>query len=409
MFELMDAFSQDADIRVLGIGVSGINAVHSMSLLGIGGATFNYLGQDLKRSGIDLKLLDSPNTKIIDLHEEGVNTVTANNELSAYDKKLIEEFIDGCDLLFIVADLGETFASIMATRTGRIAIDKGVLTLAVVSQPINIKVDRTQIALEHSSKELSENVDSLISIPLGITSYNKYTPLVSKYTKKELTSNVNDIVYHTVRGVTELISCPGLINVDFADVRTVMSNKGWGISSFGRATGEDRATEATIDALEAIAIAIRDKDLSRAKGVLVNVTAGLDLAIGELDDVGSLVTEKVSDDATVVVGTVIDETLSPGEIFVVIVATGIKTSKVVIDIPEVKEGSSKQNIPISNVRLIAKESSSDEDLAEIIAHLSNVYKSIGGDELIIENILDIPPDSKIKYVEHDQKKYGILG
>jgi cell division protein FtsZ len=176
-------------------------------------------------------------------------------------------------------------------------------------------------------KELSSVVDSLITIP-----NDKLMPVLGKETSLlEVFEKANDVLRGAVQGIAELITCPGLINVDFADVRTVMSEMGMAMMGTGSATGDNRAKEAAMAAISSPLL--EDINISGAQGILVNVTAGLDLAIGELDDVGTAITELASPDANVVVGTVIDSNMTDGELRVTMVATGLGADKVVADVP----------------------------------------------------------------------------
>jgi cell division protein FtsZ len=170
-------------------------------------------------------------------------------------------------------------------------------------------------------------VDSLITIP-----NDKLMPVLGKETSLlEVFEKANDVLRGAVQGIAELITCPGLINVDFADVRTVMSEMGMAMMGTGTATGDNRAKEAAMAAISSPLL--EDINISGARGILVNVTAGLDLAIGELDDVGTAITELASADANVVVGTVIDSNMNDGELRVTMVATGLGADKVEPDVP----------------------------------------------------------------------------
>jgi cell division protein FtsZ len=180
---------------------------------------------------------------------------------------------------------------------------------------------------EAGIKELGNVVDSLITIP-----NDKLMPVLGKETSLlEVFEKANDVLRGAVQGIAELITCPGLINVDFADVRTVMSEMGMAMMGTGSATGENRAKEAAMAAVSSPLL--EDINISGAQGILVNVTAGLDLAIGELDDVGTAITELASADANVVVGTVIDSNMTDGELRVTMVATGLGRDKVLADAP----------------------------------------------------------------------------
>jgi len=237
------------------------------------------------------------------------------------DRERIQEAITGTDMLFITAGMGGGTGTGAAPVIAQIAKEMGVLTVAVVTKPFGFERGKRMALAEQGIKELSESVDSLITIP-----NDKLMPVLGKQTTVlEVFNTANDVLRGAVQGIAELITCPGLINVDFADVRTVMSEMGMAMMGSGEATGEDRATEAAVAAISSPLL--EDIDIAGAQGILVNVTAGLDLAIGELDDVGSTITELASDDATVVVGTVIDSEMTSGELRVTLVATGLGKEK----------------------------------------------------------------------------------
>jgi cell division protein FtsZ len=209
----------------------------------------------------------------------------------------------------------------------QIAKEMGILTVAVVTKPFGFERAKRMTQANMGIKELSSVVDSLITIP-----NDKLMPVLGKETSLlEVFEKANDVLRGAVQGIAELITCPGLINVDFADVRTVMSEMGLAMMGTGSATGDNRAKEAAMAAISSPLL--EDINISGAQGILVNVTAGLDLAIGELDDVGTAITELASPDANVVVGTVIDSNMTDGELRVTMVATGLGSDKIVADAP----------------------------------------------------------------------------
>jgi cell division protein FtsZ len=201
----------------------------------------------------------------------------------------------------------------------------GILTVAVVTKPFGFERSKRMSQADQGIKELANVVDSLITIP-----NDKLMPVLGKDTSLlEVFEKANDVLRGAVQGIAELITCPGLINVDFADVRTVMSEMGMAMMGTGTASGENRAREAAMAAISSPLL--EDINISGAQGILVNVTAGLDLSIGELDDVGTVITELASADANVVVGTVIDSSMTDGELRVTMVATGLGKDKILAD------------------------------------------------------------------------------
>ena len=230
-------------------------------------------------------------------------------------------------MLFITAGMGGGTGTGAAPVIAQIARELGILTVAVVTKPFGFERSKRMAQAEMGIRELSNAVDSLITIP-----NDKLMPVLGKQTSLlEVFMKANDVLKGAVQGIAELITCPGLINVDFADVRTVMSEMGMAMMGTGSATGENRAQDAASAALSSPLL--EDVDISGARGILVNVTAGLDLSIGELDDVGTAITELASDDASIVVGTVIDADMPEGELRVTVVATGLGKDRILADSP----------------------------------------------------------------------------
>ena len=242
------------------------------------------------------------------------------------DRERIQEVIEGSNMLFVTAGMGGGTGTGAAPVIAQIAKEMGILTVAVVTKPFGFERSKRMSQADVGIKELSSVVDSLITIP-----NDKLMPVLGKQTSLlEVFEKANDVLRGAVQGIAELITCPGLINVDFADVRTVMSEMGMAMMGSGVATGDNRAKEAAMAAIASPLL--EDVNISGAQGILVNVTAGLDLAIGELDDVGTAITELASADANVVVGTVIDSNMNDGELRVTIVATGLGKDRVLSEV-----------------------------------------------------------------------------
>ncbi len=332
MFELMDAFSQSAVIKVMGVGGGGGNAVQHMVESGIEGVEFMCVNTDvqaLKRMGSKTSIqIGASITKGLGAGADpGVGRQAAME-----DRERIQESIEGCDMLFITAGMGGGTGTGAAPVIAQIAKEMGILTVAVITKPFGFERGKRMALAEQGIKELSLSVDSLITIP-----NEKLMPVLgAKTTVLEVFQTANEVLRGAVQGIAELITCPGLINVDFADVRTVMSEMGMAMMGSGTASGEDRAKVAAEAAISSPLL--EDINIAGAQGILVNVTAGLDLSIGELDDVGSTITKMASDDATVVVGTVIDSEMASGELRVTLVATGIgSVGTVEKRVPELKK------------------------------------------------------------------------
>jgi len=316
MFELVDGYNTNAVIKVIGVGGGGGNAVSHMMDCGIDGVDFicaNTDSQALKNSKVKLALQIGCNiTKGLGA---GANP-DVGRQAAMEDRDRIQEVIEGSDMLFITAGMGGGTGTGAAPIVAQVARELGILTVAVVTKPFGMEGGRRMHIAETGISELAKYVDSLITIP----NQKLLTVLGAQTTLLDAFKSANQVLQGAVQGIAELITRPGLINVDFADVRTVMSEMGMAMMGTGKGTGEDRAREAAEAAISSPLL--EDINLEGAKGILVNVTAGMDLSIGEFDEVGNAVKERASDDATVVVGTVIDPTME-GEVRVTVVATGL--------------------------------------------------------------------------------------
>ncbi|MCP4331034.1 MAG: cell division protein FtsZ [Gammaproteobacteria bacterium] len=327
MFELMDSHSKDPVIKVIGVGGGGGNAVQHMVTAGIEGVEYICLNTDVQA----LKKIDMRTTMQIGASiTKGLGAGAdpgIGRQAALEDRERIQETIEGTNMLFVTAGMGGGTGTGAAPVIAQIAKEMGILTVAVVTKPFGFERSKRMAQADAGIKELSSVVDSLITIP-----NDKLMPVLGKQTALlEVFEKANDVLRGAVQGIAELITCPGLINVDFADVRTVMSEMGMAMMGTGSATGDNRAKEAAQAAISSPLL--EDINISGAQGILVNVTAGLDLAIGELDDVGTAITELASADANVVVGTVIDSNMTDGELRVTMVATGLGKDKILSDVP----------------------------------------------------------------------------
>ena len=320
MFELMDDNSSEAVIKVIGVGGGGGNAIEHMvanKIEGVEFITINTDAQVLKKSQADT-VLQIGNTVTKGLGAGADPNV--GREAAHEDRETIRQAIDGSDMIFITAGMGGGTGTGAAPEVAKIAREMGVLSVAVVTRPFGFEGKKRLSYASQGIDELAKHVDSLITIPNDklLKVLGKGTPLLKAF------EAANDVLLGSVRGIAELITNPGLINVDFADVKTVMSEMGTAMMGTGIGKGEDRAEEA---AEQAIACPLlEDIDLSGARGILVNITAGPDFAIDEYETVGNAVRAFASENATVVVGTVIDMNMAD-EIRVTVVATGIGTDK----------------------------------------------------------------------------------
>jgi len=321
MFELVDnASSSSAIIEVVGVGGGGGNAVNHMVESNIEGVEFicaNTDAQALKR--VSAKTVLQLGGEITKGLGAGANP-EVGRQAALEDRERIAELLNGADMVFITAGMGGGTGTGGAPVVAQVAKELGILTVAVVTRPFPFEGPKRMRAAEEGMKELSEHVDSLITIPNEklLSVLGKNATLLTAF------SAANDVLLGAVQGIAELITSPGIINVDFADVRTVMSEMGMAMMGTGGATGENRAREAAEKAIRSPLL--EDIDLHGARGILVNITAGPDLSIGEFNDVGATVQEFASQEATIVVGTSIDMEMSD-ELRVTVVAAGLDGSK----------------------------------------------------------------------------------
>jgi cell division protein FtsZ len=316
MFELMDSHGEEAVIKVIGVGGGGGNAVEHMVSQSIEGVEFiavNTDAQVLRSSSADVTLqIGSSVTKGLGAGADP----NIGRDAAQEDRETIRQALDGADMVFITAGMGGGTGTGAAPEVAKIAREMGILTVAVVTKPFPFEGKKRTTFAEQGIVELANNVDSLITIPNEklLKVMGPGTPLLQAF------SAANDVLRGAVQGIAELITRPGLINVDFADVRTVMSEMGKAMMGSGAASGPDRAEEAAESAIASPLL--EDIDLSGARGILVNITAGPDFAIDEFETVGNAVKAFASENATVVVGTVIDMEMTD-ELRVTVVATGI--------------------------------------------------------------------------------------
>ena len=316
MFELVDAYNQNAVIKVIGVGGGGGNAVQHMLGAAIEGVDFvcaNTDAQALKNSSAKTALqLGSDITKGLGA---GANP-EIGRQSALEDRDRISDVLEGSDMVFITAGMGGGTGTGGAPVVAQIAKEMGILTVAVVTKPFPFEGRKRGETANDGIKELSQFVDSLITIP----NEKLLSVLGRDISLLDAFKAANDVLLGAVQGIAELITCPGLINVDFADVRTVMSEMGMAMMGSGSGRGSDRARQAAEAAI--CSPLLEDINLSGAKGILVNITSGLDLTMGEFEEVGNTVKAFASDNATVVVGTVIDQHMDD-QIRVTVVATGI--------------------------------------------------------------------------------------
>lgn len=316
MFKLVDSEPQSAVIKVVGVGGGGGNAVEHMVRQDVTGVDFicaNTDAQALHNLSAQTRLQLGENiTKGLGA---GANP-DMGKEAALEDKDRIAEALNGADMVFITAGMGGGTGTGAAPIVAEIARSMNILTVAVVTKPFVFEGKKRMALAEAGIAELSRHVDSLITIPNEklLSIMGSDAPLLQAF------GNVDDVLLGAVQGIADLIIRPGMINVDFADVRTVMSEMGMAMMGSGKASGDCRARDAAEAAIHSPLL--DDVDFNGARGILVNIAAGIDISLGEFAEVGSTVEEFASENATVVVGTVIDPEMGD-ELRVTVVATGL--------------------------------------------------------------------------------------
>ena len=315
MFEIMEKDSQEAVIKVIGVGGCGGNAIEHM-------ITKNLSGVEFICANTDMQALKKSNAKTV--LQMGVDITKGlgagakpeiGREAALEDRDRIAEMIDGADMLFITAGMGGGTGTVAAPIIAEVAKEMGILTVAVVTKPFAFEGKRTKVAAD-GLEELSQHVDSLIVIPNEklMEVLGEDVPFLEAFRA------ANDVLHNAVSGIAEIINCPGLVNVDFADVRTVMSEMGMAMMGSAEASGPERAK---IAAEQAVASPLlEDVNLANARGVLVNITASASFKMKEYYDVMNTIKAFTADDATVIVGNVMDESMGD-KLRVTMVATGL--------------------------------------------------------------------------------------
>jgi cell division protein FtsZ len=399
MFELMDAYSQSAVIKVLGVGGGGGNAVAHMVTSGIDGVDFMCINTDaqaLKHSKVKTALQIGANmTKGLGAGADP----EVGRQAAMEDRDRIVELVEGCDMLFITAGMGGGTGTGAAPVVAQIAKELGILTVAVVTRPFDMEGGKRSLVADHGIGELGKYCDSLITIP----NQKLLTVLGPQTTLLDAFKSANQVLQGAVQGIAELITRPGLINVDFADVRTVMAETGMAMMGSGSASGEGRARQAAEAAVSSPLL--EDINLAGAHGILVNVSAGMDLSIGEFQEVGQIVKQFASDDATVVVGTVIDPELT-NTVRVTVVATGLGRPAATVrpslrhdhrEMMAAREAHPRERVvesnPMPSMRVVRRQPLTNSDYAALDKPTVQRQRAVGDGlrpEPETEDLLDIP-------------------
>lgn len=317
-FELVDNIPENAVIKVIGVGGGGGNAVQHMIAQNVEGVDFICANTDAQA------LNDIAARTILQLGGSFTKGLGAGanpevgRQAALEDRDRIAEVLEGADMVFITAGMGGGTGTGAAPVVAQVAKEMGILTVAVVTRPFGFEGKKRMMVAEEGMKELVEYVDSLITIP----NEKLLQVMGTSTTLLDAFKAANDVLRGAVQGIADLIMRQGVINVDFADVKTVMSEMGMAMMGTGYASGENAAREAAEAAIRSPLL--DDIHLQGAEGILVNITGGLDLSLGAISEVGDMIRDIASESATVVVGTVIDPEMS-GEIRVTVVATGLQS------------------------------------------------------------------------------------
>ena len=354
MFELVDNIPQSPVIKVIGVGGGGGNAVNHMVKSNIEGVEFICANTDAQAlKSIGARTILQLGTAVTKGLGAGANP-EVGRQAALEDRERIAEVLQGTNMVFITTGMGGGTGTGAAPIIAEVAKEMGILTVAVVTRPFPFEGRKRMQIADEGIRLLSESVDSLITIPNEklLTILGKDASLLSAFAKAD------DVLAGAVRGISDIIKRPGMINVDFADVRTVMSEMGMAMMGTGCASGPNRAREATEAAIRNPLL--EDVNLQGARGILVNITAGPDLSLGEYSDVGSIIEAFASEHAMVKVGTVIDPDMRD-ELHVTVVATGLgakieKPMKVIDNTVQTSMASqaqpapSRQELPSVNYR-----------------------------------------------------------
>lgn len=342
-WEIVEETSGNASIKVVGVGGGGGNAVQHMVDVGIEGAKFISINTDkqaLDKNGAGTKLVLG--IEITDGLGAGADP-QVGREAALEDRDKLREMLKGTDMVFVTAGMGGGTGTGAAPIVAQVAKELGILTVAVVTKPFELEGSKRMKIAKEGIKELIEEVDSLITIP----NQKLLEVLGEDCSMLEAFKQANDVLAGAVRGISDIIIRPGLINVDFADVKTVMSEKGTAMMGTGTASGPDRARIAAEHAVASKLL--EDISLQDAKGVLVNITAGPELSLGEIKAVGDCISDFASEEAIIVTGTVLDNTKG-NDLIVTVIATGLSSSLQTISKPsrQVNMLNERKPLPLSD-------------------------------------------------------------
>jgi cell division protein FtsZ len=330
MFEIEEVRGQKARIKVIGAGGAGGNAINNMIASTLQGVEFIAMNTDLQVLETSLAPVKVQIGAELTRGLGAGSNPEIGRQAALEDKTAIMESLDGCDMVFITAGMGGGTGTGAAPVIAGIAREMGILTVTVVTKPFFYEGKKRLMNAEEGIKELAKNVDTLIVIPNDRISLvvDKGTPMLKSF------SIANDVLRQAIQGISDIILVPGLINVDFADVKTIMENTGRAVMGSGTGKGEGRAFEAAKKAISNPLL--EDSSIEGSRGILINITGGLELSLSEVQDATALIYDSAHEDVNVIFGAVIDPDVQD-EVRVTVIATGFDEKKVKVDLPQVKK------------------------------------------------------------------------
>jgi cell division protein FtsZ len=330
MFEIEEVRGQKAKIKVIGAGGAGGNAINNMIASNLQGVEFIGINTDLQVLETSLAPVKVQIGRELTRGLGAGSNPEIGRQAALEDRTEIMECLDGCDMVFITAGMGGGTGTGAAPVIAEIAREMGVLTVAVVTKPFFYEGKKRLMNAEEGMKELTKHVDTLIVIPNDRISLvvEKGTPMLKSF------SIANDVLRQAVQGISDIILVPGLINVDFADVRTIMDKVGRAVMGTGTGKGEGGAFEAAKKAISNPLL--EDSSIEGSRGILINITGGLELSLSEVQDATSLIYDSAHEDVNVIFGAVIDPDIKD-EVRVTVIATGFEEKKEKIELPQIKK------------------------------------------------------------------------
>jgi cell division protein FtsZ len=335
MFEIEEVKGQNARIKVVGVGGAGGNAVNNMIASNLHGVEFIAINTDLQVLESSLASVKVQIGKELTRGLGAGSNPEIGRQAAIEDKEAIMECLDGCDMVFITAGMGGGTGTGAAPVVASIAKDLGALTVGVVTKPFFYEGKKRAQNAEEGMKELGTCVDTMIVIPNDRISLvvDKGTPMLKSF------SVANDVLKHAVQGISDIILVPGLINVDFADVRTIMESMGRAVMGSGSAKGEGGAFEAAKKAISNPLL--EDSSIEGAKGILINITGGLELSLSDVQSATSLIYDSAHEEVNVIFGAVIDPDVED-EVRVTVIATGFDERKEKVELPHIRKWAPKK-------------------------------------------------------------------